>query len=294
MVHLALVFPSSAYSSLLVPPSVGDLGLTYNKEGGVELAPFDTWMRGDAFPTPIGWTLEVPVEGSAPPPSARYGHSALDWEVRMLVFGGRDASGQCDDERPLVEHVAGPDAHVVGAESATIPPATQVYAFNLQNEARIWAVVQTDPQERPPGRFAHAAYIDPLEQDTWKYDMNVQDWVQVPPGRSDPGPLWGFSSVNIADTLWIHGGCDTLDANKTALNNIWVFGLDSGWFQMQVYPYCCRDLCMPGQQPGAVCRFSLALDVFGEWNLCPKPSPRPFLRCGISHELLSTPYGPFT
>ena len=42
------------------------------------------------------WTQIIPAVGSAPPPSARHSHSAVQWKDSLFIFGGYDGAYKSD------------------------------------------------------------------------------------------------------------------------------------------------------------------------------------------------------
>jgi hypothetical protein len=195
-----------------------------------------TVLQADGFGDYCQW-VSYSTEDEAP--KARFGHTLVSYENKMVLFGGYDGSfsNTYMDDMWMWDFTGYAEAESERSED------TQTRTIGENFDIGKWRVVkQTGPG--PSGRYGHvAAMVDTSEymvvfsgnsggsnllNDLWSFNLVTLLWdvyyaFDVEEGRW-PKPRSGASGASVDSSIFIFGGWSS---NKRALSELWELKADS-------------------------------------------------------------------
>ncbi|MCF7709171.1 MAG: hypothetical protein K9N52_09765 [Verrucomicrobia bacterium] len=161
------------------------------------------------------WTPITPPDA----PEARHGHSMVTLpDGRVMLFGGEDVSGHLFNDLHTFD---GAWNEVVPENDP--PPARRDHQAWVRNQ-----------QMYVTGGFGESNLLD----DTWRYDIENNEWRQVTHSGPRPSPRYNHGVVSAGNATYIFGGTDE---DGIPLADFWKLNPDGSYTYMGDASYSFAD-----------------------------------------------------
>lgn len=209
----------------------------------------------DEIPENRGWNNQLCVfdfttmqwsvpDTMGPTPSARAAHTAVRFDSKVYIFGGRHSNIRLND------------VHCLDLNS--LAWSGSICTHGPQPEGRSWHTATALPYNR---MFVYGGFTtgcQPLS-DSWILDTNTLNWTQLTHFPADRSRLWHTACVTQDQDVLIYGGCE-----KNILDYDNICEIKSDILEFQFEPYSLKKLSRD-------CVYRFRVRLGSEWESLPRP-----------------------
>ena len=158
----------------------------------------------------------LPLSFLGPTPTARYGHTAVDGNGLMYIFGGYDNNGLARNDLSVFKPETGTWTRITPSSTVVPDPRFSHTAYFLPSSL-------TRPKGALiifGGRLANGHCCD----DTWLYDLSTNEWTEISQS-SGPRPPARYAAAGFmyGGYAYVQGGYDK--KQRGVLNDVWALDI---------------------------------------------------------------------